>query len=105
MTTKKEKQKIRIKVKSYDHRLLDKSCKDIIDNVSVYSSDIAGPTPLPTNIKKYTINRSTFVHKKAREQFELRVHTRLIDILNPSLKVIETLKTIDLPAGVEIEVK
>ncbi len=105
MATKKEKQKIRIKVKSYDHRLLDKSCGEIIKKALDHSSEIAGPIPLPTNIKKYTVNRSTFVHKDSREQFELRIHKRLIDILNPSQKVIDALKTLDLPAGVEIEVK
>ncbi len=96
---------MRIKVKSYDHRVLDKSCNEIIKKALDHSVEVAGPIPLPTNIKKYTVNRATFVHKPSREQFELRVHKRLIDIINPNQKVLDALKNIDLPAGVHIEIK
>jgi len=94
------KQKMRIKIRSYDHRVIDSSC-----TASRYGAEVIGPIPLPTEIKKYTVNRSTFVHKDSREQFEMRVHKRLIDILNPSAKTIEALTNLVLPAGTEIEVK
>ena len=99
------KQRIRIKIKSYDHKIIDNSCHMIIDTAVRHGAQIAGPIPLPTEIKKYTVNRSTFVHKTAREQFEMRVHKRLIDILNPSSKTIEALMNLNLPAGTDIEVK
>jgi small subunit ribosomal protein S10 len=98
-------QKLRIKVRAYEHKILDNSVKQIIDTAIRYDAEIQGPTPLPTEKKKYTVNRSTFVHKDAREQYEMRVHKRLIDILNPSQKVIEALTNLDLPAGVSIDVK
>lgn len=98
-------QKLRIKVRAYEHKILDTSVKQIIDTAIRYDAEIQGPTPLPTEMKKYTVNRSTFVHKDAREQYEMRVHKRLIDILNPSQKVIEALTNLDLPAGVSIDVK
>ena len=99
------KQKIRIKIKSYDHKVLDNSCKQIVDTAARYVSEIIGPVPLPTEIRRYTINRSTFVHKDAREQFELRVHKRLIDIFSPNQKVIDALMSLNLPAGVDVEIK
>jgi small subunit ribosomal protein S10 len=99
------KQKIRIKIKSYDHKVLDNSCKQIVDTAARYVSDIIGPIPLPTEIHRYTVNRSTFIDKNSREQFELRVHKRLIDILSPNQKVIDALMTLNLPAGVDIEIK
>ncbi len=99
------KQKIRIKIKSYDHKIIDNSCRLIIETAMRHGAEVAGPIPLPTDIKKYTVNRSTFVHKNAREQFEMRVHKRLIDILNPSSKTIEALMNLELPAGTDIEVK
>lgn len=107
---KKEKeeitqQKLRIKIRSYDHKLIDSSAKQIIDTAIRNGAEIVGPIPLPTEFKKYTVNRSTFVHKDSREQFELRVHKRLIDILNPSQKIIESLSNFNLPAGVDIEIK
>jgi len=100
-----EKQKIRIKVRAYDSKLIDQSVKQIVETVERYGSRLVGPVPLPTEIKKYTVNRSTFVHKDAREQFEMRVHKRLMDILDPSNKVIDALMNLNLPAGVDIEVK
>ncbi|PIR98443.1 MAG: 30S ribosomal protein S10 [Candidatus Colwellbacteria bacterium CG10_big_fil_rev_8_21_14_0_10_41_28] len=97
--------KLRLRVKSYDHRLLDKSCAQIIEVLERQNVKAVGPIPLPTGFKRYTVNRSTFVHKDAREQFELRVHKRLIDILKPSPKIIESLSDLNLPAGVEVEIK
>ncbi|MCL5004710.1 MAG: 30S ribosomal protein S10 [Patescibacteria group bacterium] len=97
--------KIRLRVRSYDHRLIDNSVKQIIETALRNGAEIVGPIPLPTEIKRYTVNRSTFVHKTAREQFELRVHKRLVDILNPNQKIIESLGGLNLPAGVDIEIK
>jgi small subunit ribosomal protein S10 len=98
-------QKLRIKINAYDHKVIDASAKQIIDTVIRQGCDVVGPVPLPTNIKKYTVNRSPFVHKDAREQFEMRVHKRLIDIQNPNPKVIDALMNLNLPAGVDIEIK
>ncbi len=97
--------KIRLRIKSYDHKLIDNSVKQIVETAIRNGAEIVGPIPLPTNFKKYTVNRSTFVHKDSREQFELRVHNRLIDILNPNPKIIESLSNLNLPSGVEIEIK
>lgn len=107
MTKKEElvQPKLRLRIKSYDHRLIDNSAKQIIDTAIRNGGDVVGPIPLPTEFKRYTVNRSTFVHKTAREQFELRVHKRLIDILNPNQKIIESLSNLNLPAGVDIEIK
>lgn len=107
-TDKKEeiaKPKIRIKLKSYDHKVIDNSARQIVDTVLRYGAEIAGPIPLPVEMHKYTVNRSSFVHKDAREQFEMRIHKRLIDIFNLSPKVIDSLTNLNLPAGVEIEIK
>ena len=98
-------QKLRIKVRAYEHKVLDASVKQIIDTALRYDATILGPVPLPTEMKKYTVNRSSFVFKDAREQFEMRVHKRLIDILSPSQKVIEALTNLNLPSGVNIDVK
>jgi len=98
-------QRLRIRVRAYEHKILDASVKQIIDTALRYDAQILGPVPLPTEIKKYTVNRSTFIYKNAREQFEMRVHRRLIDILNPSPKVIEALTNLNLPSGVNIDVK
>jgi len=98
-------QKLRIKVRAYEHKILDASVKQIIDTAIRYDAHILGPIPLPTEMKKYTVNRSPFIFKNAREQFEMRVHKRLIDILNPSPKVIEALTNLSLPSGVNIDVK
>jgi small subunit ribosomal protein S10 len=97
--------KLRIRVRAYEHKILDASVKQIIDTALRYDAVVLGPVPLPTEIKKYTVNRSSFVHKNAREQFEMRIHKRLIDIVNPSGKVIEALTNLTLPSGVNIEVK
>jgi small subunit ribosomal protein S10 len=108
--TKKEKepelkQKLRIKLKAYDYKVIDNSAKQIVETVLRYGVEVLGPVPLPTEIKKYTVNRSSFVHKDAREQFEMRIHKRLIDILNPNPNVIDALMNLTLPAGVDIEIK
>jgi small subunit ribosomal protein S10 len=100
-----EIQKIRIRVSAYESKILDASVKQIVDTALRYDGTVEGPVPLPTEIKKYTVNRSAFVHKNAREQFEMRIHKRLIDILNPSAKIIESLTNLTLPSGVNIDVK
>jgi small subunit ribosomal protein S10 len=97
--------KLRITVRAYESKILDASVKQIIDTAFRYDATVRGPVPLPNEIKKYTVNRSTFVYKNAREQFEVRVHKRLIDIINPSQKVIESLTNMNLPSGVDIDVK
>ncbi|HEC30403.1 MAG TPA: 30S ribosomal protein S10 [Candidatus Yonathbacteria bacterium] len=97
--------KLRIRVRAYEHKVLDNSVRQIIDTALRYDAEVLGPVPLPTEIKKYTVNRSTFVHKDAREQFEMRMHKRLIDILNPAPKVIEALTNLSLPSGVNVDVK
>ncbi|PIU98949.1 30S ribosomal protein S10, partial [Candidatus Wolfebacteria bacterium CG03_land_8_20_14_0_80_39_317] len=98
---KKEKEveqaKLRLRIKSYDHKLIDNSSRQIIDIVTRNGGEIIGPIPLPTEFRRYTVNRSTFVHKDSREQFELRVHKRLIDILNSNSKIIEALSNLNLP--------
>ncbi len=98
-------QKLRIRVRAYEHKILDSSVKQIIDTALRFEAKVVGPIPMPTEIKKYTVNRSTFVHKDAREQFEMRMHKRVIDIMNPSGKVIEALTNLALPSGVSIDVK
>jgi small subunit ribosomal protein S10 len=98
-------QKLRIRVSAYEHKILDNSVKQIIDTALRYDAKISGPVPLPTAIKKYTVNRAAFIYKDAREQFEIRIHKRLIDILNPTAKVIEALTNMSLPSGVNIDVK
>jgi small subunit ribosomal protein S10 len=97
--------KLRIRVRAYEHKILDASVKQIMDTAMRFDAKVVGPIPLPTEIKKYTVNRSTFVHKDAREQFEMRTHKRVIDILNPSPKVVEALTNLSLPSGVNIDVK
>lgn len=97
--------KLRIKLKAYDHKIIDSSVKQIIDIANRNGVEIVGPIPLPTEVLKYTVNRSTFVHKNAREQFEMRVHKRIIDILNPNPEIIEALRDLNLPSGVDISIK
>ncbi len=97
--------KLRIRVRAYEHKILDASVRQIMDTALRYEATVVGPVPLPTEIKKYTVNRSAFVFKDAREQFEMRVYKRLIDIINPSGKVIEALTNLSLPSGVNIDVK
>lgn len=96
---------LRIRVMAYDAKILDNSVKQIVDTALRYDAQVVGPVPLPTEIKKYTVNRASFVYKNAREQFEMRVHRRLIDIINPTPKVIEALRNLSLPSGVNIDVK
>jgi small subunit ribosomal protein S10 len=98
-------QKVRIKIRAYDSKIIDNSVKQIVDAARRQEAKIAGPVPLPTEMHKYTVNRSTFVHKDAREQFEIRVHKRLIDIMEPDPKVMDSLMNLNLPAGVDIEIK
>ncbi len=97
--------KLRIRVRAYEHKILDASVKQILDVAFRFDATIQGPIPLPTEIKKYTVNRSSFVYKNSREQFEMRVHKRLIDIINPQPKLIEALTNLSLPSGVTIDVK
>jgi small subunit ribosomal protein S10 len=97
--------KLRIRVRAYDHKILDASVKQIIDTALRFDAEILGPIPLPTEIRKYTVNRASFVFKNAREQFEMRTHKRLIDITNPNPKIIEALSNMSLPSGVNIDVK
>lgn len=97
--------RIRIKISAYDHKVIDASCRQIIDTVLRHGCQLVGPVPLPTEFKKYTVNRSSFVHKDAREQYEMRSHKRILDILSPNPKVIEALTSLNLPAGVDIEMK
>lgn len=99
------KQKIRIKIQAYDHKVVDNSTKLIIDTAERTGAIVAGPIPLPTKIEKFTVNRSTFVHKKARDQYEIRTHKRLIDITECTTKTIDSLTNLSLPAGVDIEIK
>ncbi len=96
---------LRIRVLAYESKILDASVKQIMDTAVRYDAEIVGPVPLPTEIKKYTVNRASFVYKNTREQFEIRVHKRLIDIINPNAKTIESLTNLSLPSGVEIDVK
>lgn len=112
MATKKKteaepeiKQRLRIKIKAFDHKIVDQSARQIIETAERYGAEVVGPVPLPTQIQKFTVNRSSFVHKDSREQFEMRTHKRLIDILNPVPKIIDALMNLNLPTGVDIEVK
>lgn len=100
-----ETQKLRIRVRAYESKVLDTSVKQIIDTARRFEAVILGPIPLPTEIKRYTVNRASFVYKDAREQFEMRVHKRLVDIVNPQPKLIEALTNLSLPSGVDIDVK
>ncbi len=108
MATVKEeeiKPRIRIRIRAYDHKIIDASVRQIVDTARRHGAEVIGPVPLPTEIKKYTVNRSTFVHKDSREQYEMRVHKRLIDIVGPSAKTIDSLMNLTLPAGVDVEIK
>ena len=99
------KPKLRIKLKAYDYKVIDNSTRQIVETALRHGAEVSGPVPLPTEIHKYTVNRSSFIHKDSREQFEMRVHKRLIDILNPNPNVIDALMNLTLPAGVDIEIK
>ena len=102
---KETKQRIRIKIRAYDHKLIDLASETIIKTAQRSGATILGPVPLPTEKRRYTVNRSTFVHKTARDQYEMRIHKRLIDILSPSEGTIDSLMTLNLPAGVDVEIK
>ena len=97
--------KIRIRLKAYDHKLLDQSANDIVDTASKTGAKVVGPIPLPTRINKYTVLRSPHVDKKSREQFEMRTHKRLLDILEPTQQTLDALMKLDLSAGVDVEIK
>ena len=97
--------KVRIKLKAYDHRVLDKACAKIVETVKRTGGEVSGPVPLPTEVQKYTILRAVHKYKDAREQFEMRTHKRLIDINNPSKETVDALQHLDLPSGVDIQIK
>src|SRR3982075_3946184 len=100
-----QSQKIRIRLKAFDHRLLDQSTKEIVDTAKRTGARVAGPIPLPTAINRYTVLRSPHVDKKSREQFEIRTHKRLLDILEPTTQTVDALMKLELPAGVDVEIK
>ncbi|EKD43878.1 MAG: hypothetical protein ACD_72C00088G0005 [uncultured bacterium] len=97
--------RIRVKIRAYDNRVIDQATRTIIETAARNEAKVVGPVPLPTEKTKFTVNRSTFVHKDAREQFEMRVHKRLIDIMNASPKCVDALMNLNLPAGVDVEIK
>lgn len=103
--TEDEVPRIRIKIRAYDHKIIDQATQTIMRTAERSGAKVLGPVPLPTEKRKYTVNRSTFVHKDSREQYEMRVHKRLIDISGPSEKTIDALMTLNLPAGVDVEIK
>lgn len=98
-------QRLRIKIRAYDHKIIDQSTKTIIDTALRTGARIKGPVPLPTERNKYTVIRSAFVHKNSREQYEMRTHKRLVDIIDPTPKTVDALTSLNLPAGVDIEIK
>jgi small subunit ribosomal protein S10 len=98
-------QRIRIRLQAYDHKVLDQAVLDIIDTAKGSGAEVVGPTPLPTRIERFTVNKSPHVNKKAMEQFEMRTHKRLLDIMQPTAKTIDELKKLNLPAGVDITIK
>jgi small subunit ribosomal protein S10 len=97
--------RVRIKIRAYDHKIIDQATKTIIETAERSGAKVVGPVPLPTEKKKWTVNRSTFVHKNAREQFEMRIHKRIVDIMDPNAKTIDALTSLNLPAGVDVEIK
>ena len=99
------KQRIRIRIRAYDNKIIDSSARQIVETAERQGAEVVGPIPLPTEIRKYTVNSSTFVHKNSRDQYEMRVHKRLIDIISPTSKTIDALMNLNLPAGVDIEIK
>ncbi|OGF21260.1 30S ribosomal protein S10 [Candidatus Falkowbacteria bacterium RBG_13_39_14] len=98
-------QRIRIKIRAYDHKIIDQSAKTIIEAAERSGAGVRGPVPLPTQKNIFTVNKSTFVHKDSRDQYEMRVHKRLLDIINPNAKTVDSLRNLNLPAGVDIEIK
>ena len=99
------KQRIRIRLKAYDHRVLDESAKRIVETAERTGAKVVGPVPLPTKLERFTVRRSTFVHKDSHEHFEIRTHKRLIDVIEPDNKTVDSLMRLNLPAGVDIEIK
>jgi small subunit ribosomal protein S10 len=99
------KSRIRIKIRAYDHKIIDQSTRMIIETAERSGAKVIGPIPLPTEKKKYTVNRSSFIHKDSRDQFEMRTHKRLVDIEEPTPKTIDSLMSLSLPAGVDVEIK
>lgn len=98
-------QRVRIKIRAYDNKIIDKAAKTILDTAERNNAEVVGPVPLPTEKNKFSVNRATFVHKTSAEQFEMRTHKRLIDILNPNARAIDALMNLNLPAGVDVEIK
>ena len=98
-------QRIRIRIRAYDHKIIDQSTRTILETAQRTGAQTKGPIPLPTEKKKYTVNRSTFVHKNAREQYEMRIHKRLIEVINPTPKTIDAMMSLNLPSGVDVEIK
>lgn len=99
------KSRVRIKIRAYDHKIIDQSTRTIMDTATRSGARVLGPIPLPTEKKKYTVLRSSFVHKNSRNQYEMRIHKRLLDIIDPTPKTIESLSSLNLPAGVDVEIK
>lgn len=97
--------RVRIKIRAYDHKIIDQSTRTIMDTAKRTGSEVIGPIPLPTEKKRYTVLRSSFVHKNSRDQYEMRIHKRLLDIIEPTPKTIEALSSLNLPAGVDVEIK
>lgn len=97
--------RLRLRVRGYDHKLVDSSVKQIIDTALRFEAEVVGPIPLPTDIKKFTVNRSPFIDKDSREQFEMRTHKRILDIVNPNPKIVDALTNLSLPSGVSVDVK
>jgi len=97
--------RVRIKIRAYDHKIIDQATRMIIETAERNGGTVVGPIPLPTEKKKWTVNRSTFIYKNAREQFEMRIHKRIVDILDPNPKTIDSLTSLNLPAGVDVEIK
>jgi small subunit ribosomal protein S10 len=104
-TTVETEARMRVKIKAYDHKVIDQSARKIVETAERSGATVVGPVPLPTEIHKVTVNRSTFVHKNSRDQYEMRVHKRLIDIVNPTSKTIDLMTNLDLPTGVDVEIK
>lgn len=98
-------QRIRIKIRAYDHKIIDQSTRTIIDTAHRAGAKVKGPVPLPTEKSKYTVIRASFAHKDSREQYEMRIHKRLIDIIDPTPKAVDALMNLNLPAGVDVEIK
>lgn len=103
--TEDAKARIRIKILAYDHKIIDQSTRTIIETAQRSGANIVGPVPLPTEKRKFTVNKSTFVHKNSRDQYEMRIHKRLVDIIEPTPKTVDSLMSLNLPAGVDVEIK